>query len=218
MKSQSNCSLRILLVVAICCSAVSIAHADNTVPWLTGQAAVSGAVGFGDSGGGFGSGFMDMSIFGPDLLNGSISWDANLVGYGQGYICYNPPGCTTWEIDYSAGMRGGAFAMTVNRGSQVLQFTGSVTNGGLDGGYGEQDIGIGVRGSWWQFDVVTFKGAWSNGWTGSGGFYAQPSYHCCGVVEGEFFMTTTAPEPGGIALFSSGILCLAGVLGRKLIL
>jgi len=55
----------------------------------------------------------------------------------------------------------------------------------------------------WQFDF-TFRGVWSNGWwsEGSGDIHVGTTQDTQGTVA----LTTFTPEPGPIALLSSGIV------------
>ncbi len=202
MKSKGVSPLRILFVIAICCSTVAIARADQSLN-------------------------IDLSVSCSQLLDGCLLNDGfeYLVSFGgpeSGSANFDPvaPGwsfsfqsapATSWQYEeyvmgyYSYNAQfgyGGSFTMTAP-GS--LTFTGVVTSGNAF----EFEIGGGGR----EGVDAFFFGQWSNGLYASGEADLGESFEVGAPYVN--LHTAITPEPASIALFGSGILGIAEVLRRK---
>ena len=202
MKSKGVFSLRILLVITICCSALTVARASQLYSeydfW---DYVYQGA----------GGGSINYSYGTPDLLGGNVIFVGNMTNFQSTTWCEPNPDCSNWtfmETDYSADLNSGS----VWFGASSYDFQGSITGGYL---YGYMwNYSFGASGEY-EHDEFNFAGTWNTGWTADGFFFFDSSVHDIG--QGVFLVyTTTTPEPSSIALFGSGILGLVGVLRRKL--
>ena len=209
MKSHGNYSLRILLIVAICCSTVAIAHADQFKSATRKQdldvhldvscLQLSDCI-------------YSVGADPPDYFGGPESGLVNFDPFAPGWsFSFQSAPATSWQYQenqfgyftYEAMFgRGGSFEMTAPGG---LTFTGVVTSG-----YAYLDVLPGGESS--GVDAF-FSGQWSNGQYASGeaGLGGNLDF-----APGAHLDTTIAPESSSLALFGSGILGLAGVLRRKL--
>lgn len=209
MRSRMALLFRLLLIIAVCCATVAIAHADNTIPWLTGNFSI------------------------PDYIHGDFS-----IGQINGYINFGyvpvdlsgdewcSPGPPYWSCTYSTK---GNWTTTLmmgleNNGQYYTLFAGS-TSGSYSGSGEVACLDFPActvyEGGYQEYDEFSFSGGWNNGWISVGELSGNWSDFCtpeCGDNagwSGGGSMVTTTPEPSGIALFGSGILGFAGILRRK---
>jgi hypothetical protein len=212
MKSRTSSLLRFLLVIAICCSTIGIAHANNTVPLLSGTFSVNTE----DASPGPNPIYLDS--WGSMNIQGWIS-----VPFNQDYPSCDPPLGGLCSLSYSGNLSGTVFMdVSFDSGPDITltapasgTFSGTFTAGCLPDcsplNYVSETI---------ETDTVTFAGHWSNGMKSIGEVDGYFDFGCaegCGgiAIVGGRIHTVAAPEPSSVLLFGSGVLGFAGMLRRK---
>jgi hypothetical protein len=200
-KGSTSC-FRVSLIVAIASFAVVAGHAD-TIPSLTGDFTIETL-----ESSNFGTGENSAPIFRlPDLPPGTaaimFSPPANLPS--NTLPC--PPACDFTVTFWNGSAIGGTVGMDADIGGQFITMTGWMTGGEISG-FRQivNNPNLCCDANEWQFDF-TFRGIWSNGWWSEGSSSIHISTNPPGETFGSVAMTTFAtPEPGTIALLSTGIV------------
>ena len=201
MSKASTSCFKVTLLVAIVCFAVVAGHAD-TIPELTGT----------------------FNVFGSDNFGNPRVNMVNLIspiGVPFAGMTFSPPAnlpfttitnCSTYGCVFVTLWDGSAFGGAVGMGADVgggqfITMTGGMTGGVISGLQEECTGNLICYADEWQFDF-TFRGIWSNGWWSEGSSSIHISTNPPGETFGSVAMTTFAtPEPGTIALLSTGIVC-----------
>ena len=195
MSKASTSCFRVTLLVAIACFAVVACHADDTIPLLTGNFDAFGSLNFG-------TGSNLVILNGPSAVGMTFSPPANLPS--NTLPC--PPTCDFTITLWNGSAIGGAVDMIADIGGGTIDMAGGMTGGEISGFRQiANNPNVCCDANEWQFDF-TFRGIWSNGWWSEG----SSSIHVGtfnGITEGSVAMTTFTPEPGTIALLSTGIVC-----------
>src|SRR5271165_7079449 len=218
MKLRSISLFRLLLVIVICCSTIGIACADSTVPWLTGDIAVSA--------------FDSWWPFGV-----SIGQTVGIIGLqvptnlGE-MSCWPIPAQGSCTFSTDGRLDGRYLDMNVQKDGKEYDFYGTTT--GTYSGTGTIACSEAWPGdecsqyvlTYQESDVFSFAGKCSVSgypiyWGSVGELSGWSAIDCgssCNWNYGlEGTVVTTTPEPGSMVLVGSGILGLAGVLRRKLL-
>jgi hypothetical protein len=198
--SRSHVLSLFFLIPLIILSVAIPAHADSTVPWLTGGFASPGVL-FSVTGT-----WQDyqwqLDLF-PVLPDMTVTWSCDETyceGYGGGPI--------------TGGAAYGQIS-SISLNTVLYSFTGEIYSGGA---FREAAYCIPIdRCPSYTFDqyYVNFKGLWSNGWYTEGSDAAIDFEGYESDVTGWFDITTQTPEPATLTLLGAGIIGLAGYLRRS---
>jgi hypothetical protein len=158
-----------------------------------------------------------VEIFSPDGL-----WDFNVSVNAPQYVVWGPWICgQTCERDgagyFLAGTASGDLSYW-NGSAWILQatFSGVVPAGGSINDI--ECLGCAPTLAWDYEYYYSFYGAWTNQWQTDASVYAwDRGGYCCVSPGGEFTLTTSTPEPGTLFMLGSGVLGLAGIVRRKLV-
>ena len=116
-------------------------------------------------------------------------------------------GCIT-QITWNGSAIGGSVGMELfnDSGQTIANMKGGMNGGEISGFFQSCTGNLICEANEWQFDF-TFRGIWSNGWWSEGSSGIHISTNPPGDTFGSVAMTTFTPEPGTIALLSTGIVC-----------
>jgi PEP-CTERM motif len=201
--------MRVVLVIAVCFSAVSITQADAIATLYTGSfpVATNGSTVWQP---------WNFQVAGllmgtTPLIQYGVSLSAPITHFEVTPPC--GPGCPQY---FTGNLNSGSFSFqgVGPFGQFQYNFTGNITPGGsITGGVTCDSFGC----SWFESVLVDFVGQPSNGVQSTGYMILDgASYGTGGGDSGYLNMVSTPlPEPNSIALLGSGIIASVGALRRR---
>ncbi len=206
MKS-SNLPFTILLIALLCCTAVGVASADSTVPWLTGSFQLE----YIDIGGS--QAWIDFTDF-PDANPwGLVTYPGVAFSVLLADPCFTQqPPCNS---ETSGNFAGNLISISIHESIDDYLMSGTVTDG-----YYSTYVHTYENGAiWGLYEGFNFDAQWNDGWNSRGGASVWWDYSLdLEQLGGALSMDTSAPEPGSMALLGSSIVGVAIILRRKLML
>jgi hypothetical protein len=162
-------------------------------------------------------GSANIANFGPDSLNGNLSFSNTYTNYQE------TPGIGE-TINYTATLTGGSIYLVLSgAGASYSLLNGSILSGSLKGYYCIPTFSPWC-GPWGGSQSTTFEfsGVWDNGWQAQGSvFIWSYAWHSPGlgnyaIVSQPPGSETEAPEPNSLVLLGPSALGLLALMRRRL--